>query len=189
MKIKIIASLAICIILLAGCSNTDVSETTANNSENHSVEDNTVVDSSDTIFTIYKISSDTFISLLQRNSFENINEVSSKHFDYPQDGNSYTTYDNNVIEITDDYVEIFSNFTFWEDYFDEDNPNEKIEHFVIFEAPYTPVSAWIKTNIDTYFLTLDDATTFSLYSQSDYVEQYTDIHLNMKNNGSKSGRN
>ena len=70
MKIKIIASLAICIILLAGCSNTDVSETTANNSENHSVEDNTVADSSDTIFTIYKISSDTFISLLQRNSFE-----------------------------------------------------------------------------------------------------------------------
>lgn len=188
MKIKITAILIICIILLAGCSIPDISESTTNNSEDSNVINNVTTDSSETIFTIYKIDSDTFDSSLEKNSFENILKVSSKYFNYPQDGNNYVTYSNTVFEITDNYVDLFSNLTFWEDYFAEDNSNEKIEHFVIFEAPYTPVSAWIKTNIDTYFLTLDAVTTFSLYSQSDYVEQYKSHQFSLKINGAAASK-
>ncbi len=189
MKIKIIAILIICIILFSGCSNSNFNEPNINNSKENNIISNVTTNSSETVFTIYKIDSDTFDSSLENNSFKNIEKVSSKHFNYPQDGNNYITYSNTVFEITDKFIELVNSKALWEDYFAEDNANEKIEYFVIFEAPYVPVSAWIKTNIDTYFLTLDDATTFSLYSQPDYVEQYKSHQFSLKINGAAASKN
>lgn len=188
MKIKFTPILIIGIILLSGCSNSNFTDPNINNSKENNIMNNVTTDSFETVFTIYKINSDTFDSSLEKNSFENIPKASSKYFNYPQDGSNYITYNNTVFEITDNYVDLFSNLTFWENYFTEDNANEKIEHFIIFEAPYVPISIWLKTNIDTYFLTLDDVNVYNLYSQSDYVKQYQSHQSTLKINGNMASK-
>lgn len=189
MKIKTIAILIICIILLSGCSNSNFTESNTNNSKESSIMNNVTDDSSKIEFTIYKIDSDAFDSLLKENSFNNIKNVSTKFFNYPQDGNNYITYNTTVFEITDNYVELFSNKNLLKKYFSKDNPNEKIVNFIIFESPYVPISVWIKTNIDTYFLTLDNENICKLYSQSDYIEQYKSHQFDLKINGTFASKN
>lgn len=188
MKIKIIAILVICIILLSGCSNSNFAEPNINNSKESNIMDNVTTDFSETKFTIYKINSDVFDSLLEENSFDNIKNVSTGFFNYPQDGNNYITYSTTVFKITDNYVELFNNETLFEKYFSEDNPNEKIVDFIIFESPYVPISIWIKTNIDTYFLTLDYENICNLYSQSDYIEKYKSQQFALKINGASASK-
>ncbi len=185
MKIKVIAILIICIILLSllGCSSTNFIESNTDNSKESSIMNNTTVDSSEIEFTIYKIDSDVFDGLLEENSFDNIKNVSARIFNYPQDGDNYITYSTTVFKITDNYVELFNNKNLFKKYFSKDNPNEKIVDFIIFESPYVPISVWIKTNIDTYFLTIEDENICNLYLQSDYIEKYKSHQFNLKING------
>lgn len=183
MKFKIIVILILIILLLAGCTNFSLLNSNIKNQTENHIINNTTIDSSKTEFTIYKIDSDTFENLLKNNSFENIKNVSEKYFNYPQDGDNYITYSNNIFEITNNFIELVNNKTFWEEYFAEDNADEKIKNLVIFETPYVPISVWMKTNINTYFLTLDSENMYNLYSQTDYVEQYKSYQFSLKING------
>lgn len=187
MRIRIFTILTICIILLSGCSSSNFAESNINNSKESSIMNNVTDDFSEIEFTIYKIDSDTFDSLLKENSFNDIKNVSTSCFNYPQDGDNYITYSTTVFEITDNYIELFNNKNLLKKYF-SDNPNEKIVDFIIFEAPYAPVSIWIKTNIDTYFLTLNAENIFNFYSQSDYVEQYKSHQFSLKINGAATSK-
>lgn len=46
----------------------------------------------------------------------------------------------------------------------------------------------LKTNIDTYFLTLNAENIFNFYSQSDYVEQYKSHQFSLKINGAATSK-
>lgn len=184
MKIKIVIILIISVLLLSGCSS--------NSNINNIKADNTMNDTSTNFsqeeLVIYKINSDTFDSLLESNSFDSISDFSLKCHSYPKDGNKYITYDTTLFEITCEFIDFIKNKSVLEEYFCEDNPNEKIEGLVIFEAPYVPISVWIKTNIDTYFLTVNEeypssGHVYNLYSQSDYIEKYKSQQFTLEING------
>lgn len=147
-KSKIIAVLMLCVFLLGGCAHSDVNTTDAKET---STMNNSETASSEAEFTIYKIGSDEFDGLLENNSFADIAKVSSKAFNYPQDGNRYVTYGTLAVEITDEYVGLLKGETL-QNHLAENGVNENVRQFVAFEAPYVPLSIWIKTDNGTYFL-------------------------------------
>lgn len=146
-KSKIIAVLMLCVFMLGGCAHSDVNTTDAKET---STMNNSETAFSEAEFTIYKIGSDEFDGLLENNSFADIAKVSSKAFNYPQDGNRYVTYSTLAVEMTDKYISLFKGETL-QDYLAENGVNENVRKFVAFEAPYVPLSIWIKTDNGTYF--------------------------------------
>lgn len=189
MKIKIVIILIISVLLLSGCSNSNFSNSNIdNNSKESNIMQNSAADFEQEEIAIYQINSDAFDRLLESNSFDSISDFSSKCHSYPKDGNKYITYDTTLFEITSEFIDFIKNKSVLEEYFCEDNPNEKIEGLVIFEAPYVPISVWIKTNIDTYFLTVNEeysgsGQVYNLYSQSDYIEKYKSQQFTLEING------
>jgi len=150
---------------------------------------NTINDSFQEEFAIYQINSDAFDSLLENDSFENIENFSLKRYSYPEDGENYITYNVTPFNITSDFVNFITNKSILEEYLSIDNTNETINHVVVFEAPYAPVSIWIKTDRSTYFLTVNDDEfqfTYSAYSQSDYIKKYKSQFYTLKINNENS---
>lgn len=178
-KSKIIAVLMLCIFLLSGCAHSDVNTT---ETKETSTMNNSETASSEAEFTIYKIGSDEFDGLLENNSFADIAKVSSKAFNYPQDGNRYVTYGTLAVEITDEYVGLFKCETL-QNHLAENGVNENVRQFVAFEAPYVPLSIWIKTDNGTYFFTVGDEADCTLYSQARYAEKYKTRQCALKING------
>lgn len=178
-KSKIIAVLMLCIFLLSGCAHSDVNTT---ETKETSTMNNSETASSEAEFTIYKIGSDEFDGLLENNSFADIAKVSSKAFNYPQDGNRYVTYGTLAVEITDEYVGLFKGETL-QNHLAENGVNENVRQFVAFEAPYVPLSIWIKTDNGTYFFTVGDEADCTLYSQARYAEKYKTRQCALKING------
>jgi len=187
MKIKITVVLILSLLILSGCTNSKSLKANHNDIKENTVTNNTAANSPQEKLAIYKIDSDTFDMLLENNSFEAIESLYINGHSYPKDGNRYTTYTVTIFEITDDILALIHDKTIWEEYFATDNPNEKIENIIVFEAPYTPITAWFKTNIDTYFLTINkdsaNGQVCNLYSQSDYIEQYKSHLFALKING------
>lgn len=182
MRTRSIIILLICILLLSGCSNSKIN----NLKENHIMK-NVTTNSSEEL-AIYQINSDVFDNLLESNSFESIKNISSAHYSYPQDGVNYITYNSVLFEITEDFVNMVNNKTIFEECFLESNNDEKIECLAVFEAPYVPLSIWIKTNEDTYFLTVNEEYNngYHFYSQSDYIEKYKSQKFLLKINDNVS---
>lgn len=178
-KSKIIAVLMLCIFLLSGCAHSDVNTT---ETKETSTMNNSETASSEAEFTIYKIGSDEFDGLLENNSFADIAKVSSKAFNYPQDGNRYVTYGTLAVEITDEYVGLFKGETL-QNHLAENGVNENVRQFVAFETPYVPLSIWIKTDNGTYFFTVGDEADCTLYSQARYAEKYKTRQCALKING------
>lgn len=178
-KSKIIAVLMLCVFLLGGCVHSDVNTTDAKET---STMNNSETASSEAEFTIYKIGRDVFDGLLENNSFADTAKVSSKAFNYPQDGNRYVTYSTLAVEMTDKYISLFKGETL-QDYLAENGVNENVRQFVAFEAPYVPLSIWIKTDDGTCFLTVEDEANCTLYSQAKYAEKYKTRQCALKING------
>ncbi len=174
-KSKIIAVLMLCVFLLGGCAHSDVNTTDAKKT---STMNNSETASSEAEFTIYKIGRDEFDGLLENNSFADMAKVSSKAFNYPQDGNRYVTYSTLAVEMTDKYISLFKGETL-QDYLAENGLNESVRQFVAFEAPYVPLSIWIKTDNGTCFLTVEDEANCTLYSQAKYAEKYKTLQYVM----------
>lgn len=184
MKAKISIILIISIFLLSGCTN-------INNGQKNTDLSNSKTDSIQERLAIYQIDSDTFDRLLESNSFTSIESVAVKYYSYPKDGNNYITYDALRLEITDDFI---NNTTALEKHLADNGIYDTVEHAIIFEAPHTPISIWIKTDVNTHFITVnedfEDNSIYKLYSQSDYIKKYKsqELLLTINNNPTSSNK-
>ena len=191
MKTRIAVVLITSILLLSGCANFISLTSNNSNPKGSNITKNTTTNSSLEELTIYKISSDTFDSMLESNSFESIKNCFSEHYSYPKDGNRYITYNTVPFLITDDFVDFINDKSRLEEFFFKGDTDKKIESLTVFEAPYVPVSVWLKTNKDTYFFTVNEENfnteteyVYNLYTLSEYIEKYQSKQFKLEINGS-----
>lgn len=173
MKFKFIFTLIIISALLFGCKNPNVDN---NNLKENNMTTNFNDFSCEENLIIYKISNKTLDNLLEDNCFETISNNADNYHCYSTDGKNYITYDVLLFQITNEFINFINDKSSLNKFLADNDIKENIEYVVVFEAPYTPISIWIKTAVNTHFITVnedyEDNNIYKLYSQSDYIEKY-----------------
>jgi len=127
---------------------------------------------------IYKISKDVFNSFLQNNSHNYLKDNCYLKYEYPKDGEWFITHGNIRFPIQYNLINFIGNEIAVKDYISNNNISCDIDNMAIFNAPNTPITFWIKTKIENFYITIneypeDDIYTYRFYNEKTFKEKFT----------------
>lgn len=126
---------------------------------------------------IYKINRETFYSFLEHPSIELFNVDSDNIYSYTEKENWYITYNITRFPIQQSLIDFAGDVKQVEQYLVENGITANIERIIVFEAPYIPITIWIKSDIEDICITINEQLedkdyVYRIYSFYEYYEKY-----------------
>lgn len=183
MNLKSITSilLFLSILLVSGCSTDKSNVYDQSSNGQHTIKsqiksDNGVNAMISGTIEIYQVKRENLYYALENTSYDNLKN-GSKCYKYLNEGGNYQTSSVTLFKVKKEFIDFFSKKELLQNFLAENQIKSTIEDVVIFDAPHTPLSVWIKTISDDVFITVnelydDEDYVYRIYSNSDYCRKY-----------------
>ena len=165
------------IVMLAffsGCTVFTGSETTKKDISGN--DDHSNVNSHND-FVIYKITEDTIDLFVEKGEFALIKDEAVSLYVYSDSVPWYVSWNASRFIIKQELLGFIGDFSNLEKYLSRHGIVDNIETLAVFEAPNTPITIWVKTSNEKYFITINEKTNdkpyvYRFYTQKEYCEKY-----------------
>ncbi len=140
-------------------------------------------------FKIYKISRDSFNLFLEDFQHSSLRK-DFEEYKYPDYGEWYITYGVSRFPIRNTLLDFIGNKSNIEKYLSQNGVNTTIEDMAVFEAPYVPLTIWVKTTTGNFYITInedpdDELYVYRFYTESAYCEKYKCVEGKLIVNGNE----
>lgn len=193
MRIKLTIHLfvLILILLLSGCANNKTKGKSDDVSS--AVRSKTVSENEDKMLKagsieILQISRDVFYKFLENNMGIDLRENASKVYKYSEGGGNYQTSAVTLFKIEKEFVDFVGNKASVQEYLAGKGIKSNVEDILLFDAHHIPLTIFIKTTNEKFFLTINEnyddiGFNYRFYGQSEYFEKYKIKNCRLKVNG------
>ena len=199
LKSIVLVLLVLIILSLSGCTKDQTNKENGNNGTSYPIKNNATLKNGGENMTagfveIYQISRETFCDSLENNACYNFKSINSKCYKYSENGGNYQTLAVTLFKVEKEFVDFFSNKTLLQEFLAQNQVNINVEDVLIFEAPHTPLSAWIKTTTEDLFLTINEKPedvgyVYRIYNSSEYYRKYGMKYAKLTFNGKDISNN